>query len=286
MSDVLSRLRAWHPSMTDYHRHASISSGFLAAAHAEYGEGLSVALAERRAWLNEPLRVTTTPRLAAGVALHAWLEDDPDTVIRIAPPAVKVRRGKKWTAALAAAEAAGASALLLAPHYLDLVRAWSSLIDPPEGADTGAKSSIRAMLRRWSPRVPEVSHRWSPFEGCTCRIRPDLVCQAPSSTWYGISIKTTEIPLTPGRWWPFWTRHYRRSEAMYRAGLRDLFGDVPFRQLLVVARLVEPYPWAIFDLEERAAELDEAWETDVLPQLRIITEGLAVGHGPEERGFE
>jgi len=283
-----SRLVAWRPTMTEYHRHPSISSGFLSAAHSEYGEGLSVALAERNDWLvrtaagAEP---TTKENLAAGITLHAWLEGDKETRIRVAHPRIKARRGEKWKAELSWARAVGAAALLLSEHHTKLCRAWDSLVGRDPSVDTGAKVAIRAMLRRWSPRHPEVSHAWEPFEGCVCRIRQDLIAKAPSGVWYAISIKTTETPLTPGRWWPFWTRHYRRSEAFYRAGLRDLFGSTPFRQLLVVARLVPPWPWAIFDLEERAEELDNSWEQDVLPQLKVITEGLAVGHGPEERGF-
>lgn len=292
MTDTLARLTAWRPSMTAYHEHQSISSGFLGKAHSRYGEGLSAALHERQEWLAELAAAraagfqkipATAPLLAKGAALHAWIEDDKAAIIRRAPPEVKVRRGKRWEAALRSALEDGADALLLTSELEELFYAWSSLIL----ADTEAKREILAILRRWSPRVPEVSHLWSPFEGCWCRIREDLMARAPSGMWGAFQIKTTSQPLTPGRWWPFWRRWYLRSSALYREGLRDLMAGEPFRQFLIVARLEAPYPWALFDLEDRAEEIETAWRDDVAPELENITSALAAGrcYGPEEKGL-
>lgn len=113
------------------------------------------------------------------------------------------------------------------------------------------------------------------------------MARAPSGMWGAFQIKTTSQPLTPGRWWPFWRRWYLRSSALYREGLRDLMAGEPFRQFLIVARLEAPYPWALFDLEERAEEIETAWRDDVTPELENITSALAAGrcYGPEEKGL-
>lgn len=308
--DIIARINGWTPSMTEYHLHDSISSGFLSRAHSHWGEGLSTALAERWQWKEdlaaaqrfidreiEADRVkpgtqarllTTEPRLVTGTVLHAWIEGDATIKIRIAPPEVKVRRGKRWEAAKLGAIQSGAQVLTTQAHYAELMGIWASLwTSQGTPYDTGAKRKIRAMLRRWEPRFPEVSHLWEPLSGCLCRIRQDLIAQAPKKkAWCAVSIKTTSKPLTPGRWWPFWRLNYSRSEAFYRAGLKGLFGDTPFAHILLVARTVPPHPWALFNLGEKAEELDAIWQKDCLPELQTITDCIESGHGPEERGFE
>ena len=143
---------------------------------------------------------------------------------------------------------------------------------------------------------PEVSYRWvpkdrdgAPIEGAVCRIRQDLVARAPSGAWVSLQLKTTTATGLPERsWWPFWRRWYKRKSAFYRAGMLDLFGDTAFKDIYVVARLVEPYPWSWYDLHDRADELDNLWYTELVPEIKSIAESLGLGeaYGPEERGIE
>lgn len=300
------RLRAWSPSMAEYHANPAISSGLIAG----HREGLSVALADRV----RPRTVATAPPLVRGTILHAWISGDQTASVHVAPPTVTARRGAEWQRALERAQLGRADALALASDVAACCCAWASLWMPSEGhrrawldaapppmraavrrfclapwPDSGARSQLRAMLSRW--RVwPEVSHRWAPPEvpGAVCRIRQDVIAEAPSGAVVALSLKTTTKPLGASSWWPFWSRAYRRPEAFYRVGLRDLFGARPFHQALAVVRLEPPYPWAIYSLEERAAELDETWSAEVVPAIREITEALGRGemHGPEERGIE
>lgn len=303
---MIDRLRAWNPSMAEYHEDLSISSGLIAG----YRDGLSVALADQL----RPRQVATSPPLVRGTLLHAMLSGDQTASVHVAPPTVTARRGARWLEALERARLARADALALASDVAACCCAWASLWMPFEGyrrawldsapppmraavrrfcmapwPDSGARSQLRAMLSRW--RVwPEVSHRWEPDEvpGAVCRIRQDIVAKAPSGAVVALSFKTTTRPLGATSWWPFWSRTYRRSEAFYRAGLRDLLGEQAFHQVLAVVRLEAPFPWAIYSLEDRAAELDETWSAEVVPAIREITEALARGemHGPEERGIE
>ena len=196
-----------------------------------------------------------------------------------------MRRGEAWEWAKAQAITQGAHALLLEHEHQDLLAAYESLMRE----DTPAKREILAIFRRWTPRFPEVSHVWEPFvvdELGQCRIREDAVVQAPGGAWCAVQIKSTAAPLATymRRFWP---RYVRRSSAFYRQGLLDLFGDTPFVQLLVVARLVPPYPWAIFSLAEHTETLDGIWTAELVPTLRDVTEALARGEqfGPEERGL-
>lgn len=289
MSHVLERLTAWRPSMELYHRHPALNSGFLSRAHSEVGEGLSTALYERAATMAEPWGPTTQEELVNGIVLHAWVEDDP-IEIHHAPVNVRARRGDAWAAAVDAASAKGAHVVVLREQFRYLEAAWLSLVAPRPGMDTPAKAYIRAMMREWGPRVPEVSHVWTPFEGAaTCKIREDFCAYPPpprSGVWHACQIKTTREALTARRWWPLWRRHYRRASALYREGLRDLFQGEPFRQVLIVARLVPPYPWALFSLEERADEIEECWAQDVRPEIERVSAAIAAGrmYGPEECG--
>lgn len=293
-------LRAWNPSMAEYHLGPEVSSGFLAEADRE---GLSVAL-HRRALAHavaaasprgRPL--TTDPRMGRGILMHKNLSGDSETLIWTAQRA-RARRGAAWEHEVEQAEAAGADAVLLAHEVEAVAGSWASLWSEigqplaenggPPWRDTDAKRQIRAILKAWSPRVPEVSHRWEVLPGCWARIREDIVARAPSRMWAGFSIKTTTTPLVERHWWRFWRRWYARGDALYREGMRNLFGGEPVRRFLIVARLVPPYPWGLFDLSTRDAELDIIWEEGLLPQLREITEILACGesHGPEERGLD
>jgi hypothetical protein len=306
-------LRAWRPTMADYHAGPEISGSFLADV---LREGLSVALhnrAEQQATAARSPRgraVTTDARMAKGIALHKLISGDQDTVIRTARLRVVVRRGALWEDDLAAATRAGADALLLTSDAVAVAESWGSLwprelletwevireqataagLPVPDGEpvareDTGQKSLIRAILRRWSPSVPEVSHRWEVVPGLWARIRWDMVSRAPSGVWTATSIKTTETPLVDRAWWRFWRRWYAVSDALYRDGLRNLFGAEPCARQTIVARLVPPYPWRRFDLSTRDAELDIIWEEEILPTLREIADAFARGeaHGAEER---
>lgn len=271
----------WRPSMADYLADPAISSGFLGQVA---DEGLSSALYERA----QPQTITTDPRMAKGNLLHAWLEDGHDLhQIAVASPDVKVRRGNNWLRELGKAIGRGASSILLTPERDGLVNAFSSLMDPAEGWDTRAKFEIRCILKKWGPTLAEVSHRWSPFEGCwPCRTREDIVTRSPGGVRTAIQIKTTETPLA--RWWPYWRRYVRRSSAFYRASHVDLFEGEPFKHLLIVGRTVAPFQWALFDLANYAEELDDLWAGDILPRLEDITETFARGetYGPEERGLQ
>lgn len=277
VEDPLAR---WRPSMAEYLADPSISSGFLGRV---VDEGLSSALYERA----QPRAITTEPRMAKGNLLHAWLEGDHDVEkIAVASRDVKVRRGKSWLRELGKAIGRGASSILLAPERDGLANAFSSLMDPSEGWDTQAKREIRYILKHWTPNVAEVSHRWSPFEGCwPCRTREDIVTRSPSGVRTAIQIKTTETPLA--RWWPYWRRYVRRSSAFYRASHKDLFEGDPFEHLLIVGRTVAPFQWGLFSLADYAEELDDLWAEDILPHLEDITETFARGetYGPEERGL-
>lgn len=292
---MIEKLTAWRPSMREYHTHPSISSGFL---YQVTEEGLSAALGARDVAIHAG--PTTDPQLGKGTTLHAWIEGDEEAKIlstsgatgiwrkafpRASDPGpVKVRRGKAWEAALVGATMAQADVLLKDEELAGLTLAWKSLLN----AGTPAKRQILHLLRTWSPRVPEVSHLWEVGEipGCFCRIREDMITQAPSGAWCCVQIKTTAVPL--GRWWNHWRRYVRRSTAFYRAGERDLFGDTPFRQLLIVARTEPPYEWALFDIEKESEDLDAISTDYILPALREITETLARGErfGPEERGLD
>jgi len=59
------------------------------------------------------------------------------------------------------------------------------------------------------------------------------------------------------------------------------------KEIYVVARLAEPYPWTWFDLTDRADELDAIWYDELIPEIRTIAESLARGerYGLEERGL-
>lgn len=286
LDEVEGHLRAWRPAMGLYHMDASISSGFLSAV---IHDGLSTALHRRSRPFQE---LTEEPQLARGAALHAWLSKDSDTRVLRAPIGLKVRRGERWDAERLKAIREGASVLLKAEDYDTCMCAWYSLTAPLTAwgiYDTSAKAEIRAIYKRWGG-VPEVSHRWQPPEvpGCWCRIRQDVVAQPPSAEWWGtFSIKTTSKALTDSSWWPFWRRYYMKAEAFYRAGLKNLFGETPFRQFLILARLEPPYPWRIIDLADMAEELDDLWYSKLVPQLAEVTQALARGdrHGPEERGL-
>lgn len=328
MRTIIDRLTAWTPTMQEYHDPTrepfEFSSSFLASVR----DGLSVAL-ERR---SSGSAMTTDKRMGRGGWLHALFSGDPTARFHVAPAEVRVRRGAKWAAAVEYGHEIGAEAVLLVSDVLDCWAAWRSLWGPTEEwkilsrlleacahsqyfpvtardalqawcdrnrgkrlpADSEAKRTIRAILRRWSPRFPEVSHRWelSGVPGCRCRIREDLIPQAPSGAWATLQFKTTEKPLTG-----FVSRDLLRSLAFYREGHRDLFGRERFRQLLVVVRFEPPYPWAIFDVSSWAEDLDAAWNETLfgytmkyglrVPGLAEITEILARGdrHGPEEKGL-
>lgn len=277
---IESRVTAWRPSMADYHADMSISSGFLSRV---VDEGLSSALAERAM----PTFITTDARMAKGNLLHAWLEGGHDVdKIAVASAGVKVKRGNRWEEELAKALRSGASSILTTADRDAMIRSWSSLLDPGL-FDTPAKKQIRYILKSWTPKFYEVSHKWNPsgIESCWCRTREDIVARSPSGVWTAIQIKTTATPLA--RWWPYWRRYVRRSSAFYRASHRDLFREEPFNHLLIVGRTEPPYQWGLFKLVDYAEELDMLWQDDILPQLQDVTATLARGetYGPEERGL-
>lgn len=289
-----ARLRAWSPSMAEYHAGFEVSQGFLA----DYRHlGLSEAIHARTLPRS---RMTTKTELACGTTLHAWLQEGVSwspagnwppgrgsrwqrregSSIRVAPPGVEARRGKEWAAALA--DARGADVLLLHKDF----EACRASFDSLHRGDTGRKREILAMHFNWR-RWAEVSWRWELEEvpGLICRIRQDLVCEAPSGAWYCPGIKTTSKPVNERHWWPFWRRYYREAEALYREGLRNLFDATPFRQVLIVARTVPPYKWTWWDLESKAQELADVWYSELVPDLREIKETMDRGewYGPEER---
>lgn len=281
--EVRQRIEHWRPSMKDYHADGSFSSGLLSAVMAE---------GQSTAWhrASQPFQeLTDDPQLACGAALHAWLAKDHGTGVSRADPKIKTRRGAAWDVARATAIFKGDSVLLKFEDWATCRASWDSLLAEPGFYDTPAKSEIRTVYKRWEG-FPEVSHRWEPPEvpGCVCRIRQDVIAKPPSADWWGaFSIKTTSKSLTDSSWWPFWRRYYMYTEAFYRAGLKDLFKDVPFRQFLIIARLEPPYPWRIVDLSEKSDELDDLWYSELVPQLSDITERLARSdkHGPEEGGL-
>lgn len=285
-SAIESRLLSWRPTMAEYHSDSSISSGFLRDAAQE---GLSVALTAR----GNGYELSTDRRMGRGTLLHKWFTSDESARILIAPADVRVRRGKRWDAAREEAAAASADAVVTVEDAEVCARSWLSLLAVPPYRDTPAKSQIRAVLRNWSPRFCEVSHRWEPEEvpGCVCRIRQDWVGRAPSGCWGDVQLKTTEKSLAT--WWRYWRRYVQRASAFYQRGMRDLVG-APIRQFVVVARLPKdaqaegwPYPWAIFDLLPHADSLDALWNLEIVPGLRDIANALARGEafGPEERGI-
>lgn len=278
MENLIQRITAWAPTMAEYHSGAEISSGFLGDVASE---GLSAALFARM----NGQSITTDRRMGRGTLLHKWFSSDAGAAIAVAPPDVRARRGKKWALAVAAAEAKGASAIVTAEDKNLCLLSWYSLLALPPFEDTPAKAQIRFMLKTWSPRFAEVSHRWEPLPGAACRLREDWIGRAPSGGWGTIQLKTTEASIAT--WWSYWRRYVRRASAFYRAGLRNLFGETPFAQHLVVARLAPPFPWAIFSLEDRADELSEIWHGEVLHMIEWISETLARGemHGPEEKGL-
>lgn len=329
MDPLVQRITAWAPSMRVYHdpirEPFEISSSFLSAVA---DEGLSVALERRQAGSE----MTTDKRMGRGAWLHALFSGDLTATFHVAPAEVKIRRGAKWEAAVKYGHEIGAEAVLLVSDVLDCWEAWRSLWGPtPEWQawsfalascaqhpympvtarealeawfdrcrgrklplDSEAKQTIRAILRRWSPRFAEVSHRWelAGVPGCWCRIREDLVPRAPSG-WTTVQFKTTEKPL------PWFVRNpLLRSLAFYREGHRNLFEREPFRQYVVVTRFEPPYPWAIFDVSAWSEDLDTAWNEVLygyggkyglrVPGLIEITETLSRGerHGPEEKGIQ
>lgn len=295
--DVPGRLTAWRPSMAEYHAGHEVSAGFLRDVDRE---GLSVAFWRRagqqlKARAHPGGRPLTTERaLALGTLMHRNLFGDTSTVVEAAPPQVLARRGKLWEAAKAAAERRGADALLLAHEMAAAAESWASLWGEtlplqqgtPIYPDTGAKQLIRGMLRTWEPAVPEVSHRWEILPGLWGRIREDWCARGPR-LWTFAQFKTTRKSIVPHRWWPYWRREYALGFALYRQGLRNLFGDEPFAQVLVVARLAPPWQWVLYDMASRADELDELWESKGLPYCVTIKEALDRGEcwGPEERGI-
>lgn len=280
--DIPSRLTQWRPAMQEYLADASISSGFLGTT---LSEGLSAALYEH---VQPRAGPTTAPALAKGAALHAWLTDDTTTVVRAAV-GCDVRMGARWTGWLEWARAAGVDVLLTQTGMLECIRAIGSL----ELLDTGAKREIYAMFRRWRS-WPEVSHKWvpqdedgKPVERAVCRLRQDLVARRPTGGWVSVQVKTTKATGLPeAAWWRFWRKAYRGSSAFYRAGMRNLFGDEPLKELFVVVRLEPPFPWAWYDLADRAEELDLLWYSEQIPEIRMISQQLGQGkrHGPEEEG--
>jgi hypothetical protein len=281
--EIRQRLQHWRPTMKNYHAHESVSCGFLGGA---MRQGLSTSW--HRA--SQPFQdLTDDPQLARGAALHAWLSKDYGTGVSRADPKIKTRRGAAWDVERVKAIAKGASVLLKFEDWEKCFASWHSLLAEPGFEDTPAKSEIRAIYKRWEG-FPEVSHLWKPTEvpGCLCRIRQDIIAKPPGGDWWGaFSIKTTTKSLTDSSWWPFWRRYYMRSEAFYRAGLNDLFWEVPFKQFLIIARLEPPYPWRIVDLSDWAEEMDDVWYSQLVPQLADITERLARGdhYGPEEGGL-
>ena len=283
-TEIEERLVHWRPAMAEYLSDPSISSGFLSTV---MSDGLSTALHEHGQTRQGP---TTEPALAKGAALHAWLTQDETTTVWAAV-GCDSRSGGKWSQWLAWATARGVDVLLTQPGMLEIARAAASL----ERLDTPKKREIRSMFRDWRS-WPEVSHRWvpqardgEPVDGAVCRIRQDLVARSPRGLLVSVQVKTTGATGLPeSSWWPFWRRWYKRSAAFYRAGMRDLAAGEPLKELYVVARLVEPYPWTWYDLAERFDELDRIWYDELVPEIRTIAECLARGerYGPEERGLE
>jgi len=269
--------------MAEYLADGSISSGFLASAMTK---GLSHALHERHLLNGRP---TTEPVLAKGAALHAWLTRD-ETVTVWAALGCKSRAGRKWHRWLDLARMRDVDVLLTQAGMNECERSSASLTR----GDTPKKKEIIAMFRAWKS-WPEISHRWvptdrdgEPVEGAVCRIRQDLVARTPGGLWVSVQVKTTAATgITANSWWSFWHRWYRRNAAFYRAGIRHLMAGEALKEIYVVARLAEPYPWTWFDLTDRADELDAIWYDELIPEIRTIAESLARGerYGLEERGL-
>lgn len=283
---IRARLTSWRPTMPEYLGDRSISSGYLGTS---MWDGLSTAEWKRRQPLERP---TTEPVLAKGAALHAWLTKDLTVAVEVAKRC-KTRSGKDWEKDLERCKATGVDVLLLPQHMLEIVKANKSLAD----LDTPKKKEIHAMFHQWES-CPEVSYRWvpkdrdgEPIEGAVCRLRQDLVAlspRLPRGLWVSLQLKTTAATGLPERaWWPYWRRYYKRKAAFYRHGMLDLFGETPFRDIYVVARLKEPYPWSWYDLADRSDELDEIWYNELVPEIKVIATQLGRGeaYGPEERGI-
>lgn len=274
--------------MEAYQSGPELSNGFISEV---IREGLGPAMANRK-----PYGLTTEPGRACGSLLHCWIQGETgDIVIARTMPSkpgeepvdLKNRLGGDWKRAVLRATVEGRDGILLRSDHESVQSSWISLWLK----DTPAKATICKMLREWPLRFAEVSHRWTPDDDKTlavCRIRKDLVCQSSAGHWYGIGIKITKTPLA-GPWWPFWRKYYRRAAGFYRRGLEDLFQDTPFGHLLIVARLVPPFPWALFDLRdpERSDEIELAWENETLPVIKSISQSWSrrESFGDEERGL-
>lgn len=304
-ADIAGRLAAWTPSMKEYHSGPEISSGFLSTCRRL---GLSEAYHGRLQPWEAP---TTDTALACGTTLHVWLQagrpvwapagewpngqsakwwtelSESRAPIRVAPPSVEARRGGPWEAAMAEARRGNADVLLLHKDFEKCKAALMSLLR----YDTPAKREICSIYRDWE-KWPEVSWRWEPKEtpGIQCRVRQDLVCRTPQGHWVCPGIKTTTKPVNEIAWWRYWASRetgYREADALYRAGLRNLFGDTPFRQTLIVVRLKDSFKWCHFNLHEKAFELDGLWYNELVPRIQETSERMARGawYGPEEEGF-
>lgn len=274
LDPMVARLQAWRPSMRQYQKHPAVSSGF---ANAVRHEGLSAAW-HRRQQVRKP-----TPAMARGSILHACLSGDRSVTVS-APASDAQRAAEAWgllkdidTECNIVADdedwyAAGGSFASL-------------LFGQPE--DTRAKEEIRRFMS-W-PGLAEVSHCWRPFPEeapkLVCKIREDWIVQSDSGKWAALPIKTGARALRD-RW--YW-RQYRFALAFYRAGLKDLFGELfgNLTHALVIGSLTAPYPWGLYDLAHRAEELDGLWYNEVTPVLFEIAEALEAGrcHGNEELGL-
>lgn len=286
---------SWHPSMAEYHAAPGISASYLSAIRRE---GYSTALLSR---MRPQGSVETERLLVMGEAAHCLLQGLTPR-IHVCHSTVKRRAGNAWKEEVARAERLGYRGILLAHEWATVQASLASVRnDLPYPSE--AKRQIRLIaqaphLERW----PELSHRWRVLEGppeLWCKVRPDFVVRLPGGRLIQAPIKTTRTSLRPEDWWPFWRRYHLISAAFHWAGMLDCYGvEVP--QLWIVGRMTAPYPWAIYNISEpgagaaylggiSASELiREAWESQVLPELRSIHRCMIEGlvHGPEEGGFQ